>query len=279
MRTINASVITSTIAELCVSANYKLRTDIKQDLEIAKRKEKGLARYALETILENINIAAKEHIPICQDTGMVVVFLEIGQDVHIKGDLTKSVQNGVRIGYKKGYLRSSVVDEPVGARRNTGDNTPAIIHTKITTGNRLKITVFPKGFGSENASTLKMFNPADGIEKIEEFVLDSVKKYGPNACPPLIIGVGIGGTFEKCASLAKESLMRQIGKLNKELTIRKFEKKLLQEINSLGIGPAGLGGKTTALAVNIETYPTHIAGLPVAINISCWALRQAQAIL
>ncbi len=271
--------IVSTVAKLCITANYKLRTDVKQSLKIAGRREKGLAKYALKTILENIDIAAKEHIPICQDTGMAVVFLEIGQDLQVKGNLIEAVQEGVRIGYKNGYLRSSVIDEPLGERRNTGDNTPAIIHTNITAGDKLKIAILPKGFGSENASALQMFKPTDSMKKIENFIIETVRKYGPNACPPLIIGVGIGGTFEKCAELAKKSLTRQIGKLNKDLNSRKLEKRLLKKINSLGIGPAGLGGKTTALAVNIETYPTHIAGLPIAINISCWALRQAQAVI
>lgn len=279
MRKINIPLVISTIAKLCITANYKLRQDIKQALGMAERKEKGLAKYTLKMILENIEIARKEHIPICQDTGIAVVFLEIGQNLHIKGNLSDAVQKGVSMGYKRGYLRASVVEEPFGIRRNTGDNTPAIVHTKIIPGNKLKIVVLPKGFGSENASALKMFNPSDGMEKIENFILQTICEYGPNACPPLIVGVGIGGTFEKCAELAKEALVRRIGKLNKDSKTGRLEKKLLQKINSLGIGPAGLGGKTTALAVNVETYPTHIAGLPVAINISCWALRQAEAVI
>jgi fumarate hydratase subunit alpha len=278
MPDINVSLITSAIAELCITANYKLRADIRRSLNAVKKKEKGLARYAIETILDNADIAEKEHVPICQDTGMAVVFLEIGQDVRIKGDLAKAVNDGVRIGYKKGYLRSSVVDDLFGLRRNTGDNTPAIIHTKITSGNKLKITVLPKGFGSENASALRMFKPSDGTEKVEDFIVETVRKYGSNACPPLIIGIGIGGTFEKCAEMAKEALLKKLSK-HQSANASELEKRLLKKINSLKIGPAGFGGKTTALAVNIETYPTHIAGLPVAVNISCWALRQAEAVL
>ena len=278
MRNINSTDIISAVSKLCVKTNYELQSDIVRALKAVRQKEKGLAKYVLETILENIKIARKEQIPICQDTGMVVVFVEIGQDLHVRGNLIRAINEGVRRGYKKGYLRNSVVSEPFGRRINTGDNTPAVIYTEIVPGNRLKILVLPKGFGSENASALKMFNPCDGMEKIENSILETVRKYGPNACPPLIIGIGIGGTFEKCAKLAKEALIRRIGRL-KNLKISRLEKRLLDKINSLGIGPGGLGGKTTALAVNIKTFPTHIAGLPVAINISCWALRQAQAIL
>jgi len=279
MRTVDASLIVSVVRELCIKANYGVRPDIERALRMAEKREKGLARFALKKILENIHIAKREHIPLCQDTGMALIFLRAGQELRIKGNLESAVNEGVRQGYKKGYLRKSVVINPLGEYINSGDNTPAVIHTEIVPGNRLKIIVFPKGFGSENASVLKMFTPADGIEAVKNFILKTVRAKGADACPPLIIGVGIGGTFEKCAELAKRALLRPIGIENKNSLVASFEKQLLKGINSLGIGPSGFGGKTTALTVNIETFPTHIAGLPVAVNISCWALRQASAVL
>jgi len=279
MRKINASLIKKVVAELCQTANFKLRTDVKESLYKIYKKEKGLAKYAVSLILENLKIAKKEKIAICQDTGMTVIFLKIGQDAIIKGDLGSAIQNGVKEGYKKGCLRASVVDDPIFKRKNTFTNTPAVIHEEIVKGNKIEITVFPKGFGSENTSSLKMFKPADSLEDIEDFLIEKVKNFGPNACPPLIVGIGIGGTSEKCMLLAKEALLRKIGSMNKNPDFARMEKRILSKINLLNIGPSGLGGKTTALAVNIEEFPTHIAGLPVAINISCWALRQAKAVI
>lgn len=279
MRKINASLIKKVIADLCQRANFKLRPDVKESLCKAYKKEKGLAKYALSLIFKNLKIAEKEKLAMCQDTGMAVIFLKIGQGVIIKGDLNSAIQNGVKEGYKKGCLRASVVNDPVFKRKNTFTNTPAVIHEEIVKGNKIEITVFPKGFGSENTASLKMFKPSDSLKDIENFITEKVKVFGPNACPPLIVGVGIGGTSEKCMLLAKEALLRKIGSSNKNKDIARMEKRILAKINLLKIGPAGFGGKTTALAVNIETFPTHIAGLPVAINISCWALRQAKTVL
>lgn len=274
IRTIDIKEITSHIKEMCIEANYELSDDMKCALYQAKEKETSpLARQILEQLQDNLTIAKEDLIPICQDTGMAVIFLKIGQDVHFTGgSLEDAIQEGVRQGYREGYLRKSVVSDPI-LRENTKDNTPAIIHYEIVPGDSVNIKVSPKGFGSENMSRIFMLKPADGIEGIKQAILTAVKDAGPNACPPLVIGVGIGGTFEKCAIMAKEALTREIGKHSDLPHIAQLEEELLIEINQLGIGPAGLGGNTTAYAVNIDTYPTHIAGLPVAINICCHVNR------
>lgn len=279
MKKISAKDIGKVIEELCLQANFVLREDILSALKVAYEKEDSRrARAILSELIENTTLASGEKLPLCQDTGFVIIFLKLGQEVIISGgDLTTAVNKGIREGYRKGYLRKSVC-HPL-TRRNTGDNTPAIIHTEIVPGDELNIILFPKGFGSENVSELQMFEPTAGIGKIKKFIVNSVAQSGMNSCPPLIIGVGIGGTADKAALLSKKALLRTIGSTHKEAQIRQLEKELVDEINGLGIGPAGLGGKTTALAVHIETYPTHIAGLPVAINISCHALRQAERIL
>ena len=280
MRTIQTRQITEAVAELCVKANHFLTPDMEKALASAKESEKSpVGCTVLNQLSENLKIASEDSIPICQDTGMAVVFLEIGQDVHIEGgDLTEAVNEGVRRGYVDGYLRKSVVSDPL-LRENTKDNTPAILHTEIVSGEQMKITVAPKGFGSENMSRIFMLKPADGIEGVKQAILTAVKDAGPNACPPMVVGVGIGGTFEKCAYLAKKALTRDVS-LHSDLPhIKALEEEMLEKINKLGIGPAGLGGKTTALAVNINTYPTHIAGLPVAVNICCHVNRHAVATL
>ncbi len=280
MRTIQTRQITEAVAELCVKANHFLTADMEKALASAKESEKSpVGCTVLNQLSENLKIASEDSIPICQDTGMAVVFLEIGQDVHIEGgDLTEAVNEGVRRGYVDGYLRKSVVSDPL-LRENTKDNTPAILHTEIVSGEQMKITVAPKGFGSENMSRIFMLKPADGIEGVKQAILTAVKDAGPNACPPMVVGVGIGGTFEKCAYLAKKALTRDVS-LHSDLPhIKALEEEMLEKINKLGIGPAGLGGKTTALAVNINTYPTHIAGLPVAVNICCHVNRHAVATL
>lgn len=280
MKEIHVSKIIETVKKLCIDANYYLNDDIKDSLFKAKDKETFfIAKNILDIILENADIAKNENMPMCQDTGMAVVFLEIGQDVHIiGGSIEDAVNEGVRQGYSEGYLRKSVVGDPI-ERINTKDNTPAVIHYSIVPGDKLKITVAPKGFGSENMSQLKMLKPADGIEGVKEFVLKVVKEAGPNPCPPIVVGVGIGGTFEKAAYLAKKALLRPINIRNTNPYYAKLEEELLEEVNSLGIGPQGFGGRTTALSVNIETYATHIAGLPVAVNINCHATRHAEAVL
>lgn len=276
MRTINCSEITKAVSEMCIEANHFLSEDMKQALVKAGEKEAdGLGRQILESLRENLDIAAKEMIPICQDTGMAVFFVEIGQEVHIEGgSLTDAINEGVRRGYIDGYLRKSVVGDPL-LRENTKDNTPAVIHYDIVSGDRLKLTFAPKGFGSENMSRVFMLKPADGIEGVKEAVLTAVRDAGPNACPPMVVGVGIGGTFEKCAIMAKHALTRNINEGAQLPYVRELERELLEKINALGIGVGGLGGKTTAFAVNIETYPTHIAGLPVAVNICCHVNRHA----
>jgi fumarate hydratase subunit alpha len=278
MREINVSEIIAAVRKLCIDANYYLSDDIKQKLEEAYKEEDwSIAKDILEKILVNAGIAKNEKMPMCQDTGMTCVFIELGQDVHvIGGGLEDAINEGVRQGYADGYLRKSVVKDPLN-RVNTGDNTPAIIHYDIVPGDKIKITVSPKGFGSENMSKLKMLRPADGIEGVKNFVLQTVKEAGPNPCPPIIVGVGIGGTFEKSASIAKKSLLRSVTQRNRDPFYAELEQELLDKINALGIGPQGFGGRTTALCVNIETYPTHIAGLPVAVNISCHATRHAEA--
>lgn len=280
IRTINVEKITENIKEMCIEANYFLSSDMKKAMgEAAKKEEALLGKQILAQLQENLEIAASETIPICQDTGMAVIFLEIGQDVHLQGgSLEDAVNEGVRQGYVEGFLRKSVVKDPL-IRENTKDNTPAVIHYKIVEGSKVKIKVAPKGFGSENMSRVFMLKPADGIEGVKEAVLTAVKEAGPNACPPMVVGIGIGGTFEKCALMAKEALTREVGTHSDIPYVKEMEEELLAKINSLGIGPGGLGGTTTALAVNINTYPTHIAGLPVAINICCHVNRHIVRVL
>ena len=280
MRTIQLSEITDNIKEMCIEANHVLTPDMAKALETAARREKSpLGQKVLGQLQENLQIAGQDRIPICQDTGMAVVFLEIGQDVHFEGGILEdAVNEGIRQGYAEGYLRKSVVGDPL-LRENTKDNTPGIIHYSIVPGEQVKITVAPKGFGSENMSRIFMLKPADGIEGIKEAVLTAVRDAGPNACPPMVIGVGIGGTFEKCAEMAKHALTRNLEEEPPTGYAGELEKELLEKINRLGIGPGGLGGSGTALAVNIETYPTHIAGLPVAVNICCHVNRHAHRII
>lgn len=280
IRTVNTEKLTENIREMCVEANHFLSDDMKNAMERAAEKEKSpLGRQILEQLQENLKIASEDMIPICQDTGMAVVFLEVGQDVHLEGAaLEDAVNEGVRRGYRDGFLRKSVVGDPL-IRENTKDNTPAVIHTRIVPGDQVKITVAPKGFGSENMSRIFMLKPAEGIEGVKNAVLTAVKDAGPNACPPMVVGVGIGGTFEKCAVMAKEALTRETGSHSEILAIREMEEELLQKINHLGIGPGGLGGTTTALAVHINTYPTHIAGLPVAVNICCHVNRHVVRVI
>ncbi|AEF94249.1 hydro-lyase, Fe-S type, tartrate/fumarate subfamily, alpha subunit [Desulfotomaculum nigrificans CO-1-SRB] len=274
IKSIDCQVIISQVARLCQEANYKLGSDVLGSFKKASTTEVSQSgKEILNILVENANIAATESIPICQDTGVAVVFVELGQDVHIvNGDLNEAINEGVRKGYTEGYLRKSMVGHPL-ERVNTGDNTPAVIHTTIVPGDKLKITVAPKGGGSENMSALKMLKPAEGVEGVKQFVLDTVRNAGPNPCPPLIIGVGIGGTMEKCALLAKEALLRPVGQPNKLPDIARLEQELLEKINKLGIGPSGLGGITTAVAVHIEIFGCHIASLPVAVNINCHAAR------
>ena len=276
MRTIQVSEIITNIKELCIEANYFLTPDMNDALKKACDTEKSpIGVKVLNQLHDNLKIAGEDMIPICQDTGMAVVFLEIGQDVHFEGGiLEEAVNEGVRQGYQEGYLRKSVVGDPL-IRENTKDNTPAIIHYEITAGDKVKITVAPKGFGSENMSRVFMLKPADGADGVKNAIITAVKEAGPNACPPMVVGVGIGGTFEKCAILAKKALTREIGKGSEIPYVRVMEEELLTSINKSGIGPGGLGGTTTALAVNINTYPTHIAGLPVAVNICCHVNRHA----
>ena len=274
MRVISTDIITENIKEMCIEANYMLSEDVKgRILKAAKDESNELGKKILSQLEENMVIAENENIPICQDTGMAVVFLKIGQEVHFEGgSLEEAVNEGIRQGYTEGYLRKSVVGDPL-IRKNTGDNTPGVIHYEIVPGDKVELTVAPKGFGSENMSRVCMLKPADGIEGVKAAVLETVKLAGPNACPPLVIGVGIGGTFEKCALLAKKALTRDINSHNSIEYVKELEIELLEEINKLDIGPAGLGGQTTALGINIETYPTHIAGLPVAINMCCHVNR------
>ena len=274
MRTIHVGEITKNIKEMCIEANYFLSQDMDTAMKHAVSTEKApLGRQILSQLQENLQIAGKDMIPICQDTGMAVVFLEIGQEVHLEGGLLEdAVNEGVRQGYKEGYLRKSVVKDPL-ERENTKDNTPAVIHYEIVEGDAVVITVAPKGFGSENMSRIFMLKPADGIEGVKQAILTAVKDAGPNACPPMVIGVGIGGTFEKCALMAKKALTRKTGSHSETPYVKEMEEELLQKINGLGIGPGGLGGTVTALAVHVETYPTHIAGLPLADNICCHVNR------
>mgnify|MGYP000865320407 CR=1 FL=1 len=280
IREINSNDIADVVERLCIEAACDLGSDVESLIRAAANNESlPRARFILNQLIENIEIARNEQMPICQDTGMTVVFVELGQDVHIVGNyIEDAINEGVRRGYEKGYLRKSVVKDPL-ERINTGDNTPAIIHIEIVPGSTLSITVAPKGFGSENMSALKMLKPADGVERVKKFVLDTVKAAGGNPCPPVIVGVGIGGTMEKAAYIAKKSLLRPAGQPNKNRAMAALEKELLDSINSLGIGPQGLGGATTALAVHIETFPTHIAGLPVAVNMQCHVSRHKTAVL
>ena len=280
MRRINVETITQNIKEMCIEANHFLSPDMKKVFdEAAASEESPLGRQILGQLEENLCIAGEEMIPICQDTGMAVVFIKVGQDVHlIGGSLTDAINEGVRQGYVDGYLRKSVVKDPI-YRENPKDNTPAIIHYEIVEGEQVEITVAPKGFGSENMSRIFMLKPADGIEGVKDAILTAVRDAGPNACPPMVVGVGIGGTFEKCAEMAKHALTRNLEEESPVEYVRDLEKEMLEKINNLGIGPGGLGGRTTALAVNIETYPTHIAGLPVGINICCHVNRHAHRVI
>ena len=279
MRTIKAELLTDTIASLCVEANCRLPEDMRRRIETARSEEKwDTAKGILDKIIENYNIADEKFVPICQDTGVCCVFLKIGTDVHIEGDLIEAVNEGVRRGYRDGYLRKSVVGDPL-RRVNTGDNTPAMLYTELVPGDKLELTVAPKGFGSENMSKLAMLKPSDGVEGVKDFVVKTVEEAGPNPCPPIVVGVGIGGTFDKAALLAKKALMRSTDERNKDEYYAALEAELLDRINALGIGPQGFGGRTTALAVNIETMPTHIAGLPVAVNINCHVTRHRTVIL
>lgn len=280
MRVIGVETIIEQIKEMCIEANHVLSSDMKQVFDKAVEQEKSpLGKQVLDQLKENLVIAAEDMIPICQDTGMAVVFLKVGQEVHIEGgSLTDAVNEGVRQGYVQGFLRKSVVKDPL-ERENTKDNTPAVIHYEIVDGDQIDITVAPKGFGSENMSRIFMLKPADGIEGVKESILTAVREAGPNACPPMVVGVGIGGTFEKCAWMAKHALTRNLEEESPVPYVRDLEKEMLEKINGLGIGPGGLGGTVTALAVNIETYSTHIAGLPVAVNICCHVNRHAHRII
>lgn len=280
MREVNVSIITDNIKEMCIEANHFLTDDMKNVFEKAvKNEESALGKQVLGQLEENLKIAGEDMIPICQDTGMAVVFINVGQDVHlIGGDITDAINEGVRRVYVDGYLRKSVVKDPI-YRENTKDNTPAVIHFNIVPGDKVDITVAPKGFGSENMSRVFMLKPADGIEGVKEAILTAVKDAGPNACPPMVVGVGIGGTFEKCAYLAKKALTRDLNEESPVEYVRDLEKEMLEKINKLGIGPGGLGGTQTALAINIETYPTHIAGLPVAVNICCHVNRHSHRVI
>ena len=278
MREINASAITETVARLCVEANRHLPQDVRDCIACAREQETwAAAQEILNRIRENYQIADRDEVAICQDTGMACVFLEIGQEVHINGDLRAAVDEGVRQGYSQ-YLRKSVVRDPLD-RVNTGDNTPAMLYTELVPGDGLKITVAPKGFGSENMSQIRMLKPSDGLQGVKDFILKVVEDAGPNPCPPIVVGVGLGGTFDKAALLAKKALMRPLNVRNESPFYRALEEELLEKINGLGIGPQGFGGRTTALAVNIETLPTHIAGLPVAVNINCHVTRHKTEVL
>lgn len=280
MRDINTQVIVQNVKEMCIEANHFLSLDMKKVFEKAASEEKSpLGRQILGQLEENLKIAGNDMIPICQDTGMAVVFVKVGQEVHIEGgSLTDAINEGVRQGYVEGYLRKSVVKDPI-ERENTKDNTPAVIHYDIVPGDKVDIIIAPKGFGSENMSRVFMLKPADGIEGVKDAILTAVKDAGPNACPPMVVGVGIGGTFEKCALLAKKALTRNLDEERPTGYVRELEDEMLEKINSLGIGPGGLGGSKTALAVNVETYPTHIAGLPVAVNICCHVNRHVHRVI
>lgn len=280
MREINVSTLTDVIERLCIEANTHLPEDVKCAIKSCREKEDGdIAKGILDNIITNYEIADSENVPICQDTGVACVFLEIGQDVHLTGgDLTEAVNEGVRRGYTNGYLRKSVVADPI-RRGNTGDNTPAMLYTEIVPGENIKITVGPKGFGSENMSMIRMFKPSAGLEGIKNFILEAVETAGPNPCPPMVVGVGIGGTFDKCALLAKKALMRETNSHHPDPYYADLEDEMLEKINNLGIGPQGFGGRTTAIALNIETMPTHIAGMPCAVNINCHVTRHKSEVI
>ena len=277
MRQLDAGIITEAVARLSIQANTRLPQDVKDTIASARRAEDWPpAQEILDRIIENGNVTGG--VPICQDTGMACVFLEVGQDVHIVGDLAQAVDEGVRRGYAEGYLRKSVVGDPI-RRVNTGDNTPAMLYTELVPGDRVTVTVAPKGFGSENMSRIAMLKPSDGLEGVKAFIVDTVEQAGPNPCPPIVVGVGIGGTFDKCALLAKKALLRELDAPSPLPFYAELERELLEKINALGIGPQGFGGRTTALAVHIETMPTHIAGLPCAVNINCHVARHATEVL
>ena len=279
MREIQATELIGIIHRLCIEANCYLPGDVKERITSCRQEEPwGQAKEILDRIIENYEIADRRNQPICQDTGVACVFLKIGQDVHITGDLTEAVNEGVRRGYTEGYLRKSVVGDPL-RRVNTGDNTPAMLYTELVPGDKIEITVAPKGFGSENMSQIKMLRPSDGIEGVKDFVCKVVEEAGPNPCPPIVVGVGIGGTFDKAAYLAKKALMRPVDQRHEDPFYAELEQELLERINALGIGPQGFGGKTTALGVNVEYFPTHIAGLPVAVNINCHVTRHKTEVL
>lgn len=280
MRELNVDIITQNIKEMCIEANHFLTDDMKNVFKNAVDTEKSpLGKKVLNQLNENLDIAGNDMIPICQDTGMAVIFINVGQEVHFtNGNITDAINEGVRQGYVDGYLRKSVVSDPI-IRENTKDNTPAVIHYNIVEGDKVDITVAPKGFGSENMSRVFMLKPADGIEGVKEAILTAVKDAGPNACPPMVVGVGIGGTFEQCALLAKKALTRNVEEPSPVPYVNELEKEMLEKINKLGIGPGGLGGTQTALAINIETYPTHIAGLPVAVNMCCHVNRHAHRVI
>lgn len=281
MRELNVDVITNTVERLCIESNYYLPQDVKKALEDAVLKEESqIGKDTLLDILRNEEAARRNHVPICQDTGLTVLFIELGQDLRlVGGDFNEAINEGVRRGYKNGYLRKSSVDDPFLLRKNTGDNTPAIIHTTIVKGDKISITVAPKGGGSENMSALRMLTPSEGVKGIKRFIIDTVDKAGSNPCPPIIVGVGIGGTIEMTTLIAKKALLRTVGEHNSNTEVAKLENELLEEINNLGIGPQGFGGRVTALAVNIETFPAHLASMPVAVNIQCHAARHKEAII
>jgi len=281
MREINVSEITGAVAKLCIDSNYFLPMDVQKALEAAMEKEESeLGKEILGDILKNAEISRTNEVPICQDTGLAVFFIELGQDVRlVGGDFNEAVDEGVRRGYKDGYLRKSTADDPIFVRKNVGDNTPAIVHIKIVPGEKLKITIAPKGGGSENMSGLAMLTPSAGVKGIKQFILESIEKAGSNPCPPIVVGIGIGGTIEKTTLLAKQALLRTVGESNPNPTVAGLEKELLEEINNLGIGPQGFGGRTSALAVHIETFPAHIASMPVALNIQCHVARHKEVIL
>ncbi len=279
MREINAQDITSAVRDIAIKANYFLGDDVIKVLKDRYEKEESpVGKEILDQIIENDEIAAEEHMPICQDTGVAVVFMELGQEVHVSGDINEAIHEGVRQGYKDGYLRKSIVENPL-YRKNTGDNTPAVIHMKVVPGDKIKITIAPKGGGSENMSRIKMLKPLEGKEGVKKFVIETISEAGGNPCPPIVVGVGIGGTFEKAALMSKEALLRPIDDQNSDPRIAELECELLKEINKLGIGPMGLGGRTTSIAVKINTYPCHIASLPVAVNINCHAARHKTIVL
>ncbi len=277
MRELDGSAITQAVARMCVEANVNLPEDVKGAIEAARREERWpVAKDILDRIAENYSVGGGT--PICQDTGAACVFLEVGQEVHIAGDVTEAVNEGVRRGYKEGYLRKSIVGDPL-RRVNTGDNTPAMLYTELVPGDRVKITVAPKGFGSENMSRIAMLKPSDGVEGVKKFILETVELAGPNPCPPIVVGVGVGGTFDKCALMAKKALLREMGSHHPDPFYADLEREMLEKINALGIGPQGFGGRTTALAVHIETMATHIAGLPCAVNINCHVTRHVTEVL